>query len=382
VVLAGDWRLGCWALLTSIESDCCCVGAVGLDEIEYTPPALQFCEAFVPTVSRFPPGDCCVVRRGAVFLAYFGGLVGITFAPRYGAAAGLLQRGTTLMMLPCFIFGAIALIVNFSADTPRNSLSQVLIVVTGLCLFIGLPWALGDFGEYLTIILVLALFVPWSDLLMWIRKGMPQEHAVATGLNTSQLMILWLGTLLAQALCIVWAVVANSLGPLVLAVILLTVLLVASARPSRANKRAVAAAAAAFLGTVTVLRAGFLFFQYLSGNGTEGLIEPGEVQLSNVEWSRLLYPGVISVRAKVKNASNFELKTFEIELTVEQRGNDPEKLSDTVSVDLAPGQEKEITHFFPRPTLGRDPHNFFFLRSMFADTAQLSWKITKVTAGS
>jgi hypothetical protein len=67
-----------------------------------------------------------------------------------------------------------------------------------------------------------------------------------------------------------------------------------------------------------------------------------------------------------------------MDLTVEERGQSPEALSDTVRVDLEPGEEKKIVHYFARPWLGRDVRNFLMLKSKFNE-AELSWKITGTT---
>jgi hypothetical protein len=263
------------------------------------------------------------------------------------------------------------------ADNLRDFLSVFAVIAIYCGIFLALP---------LGIVLLLALlFVPgsWDAVSRWVRSGSSQKGNAAGGLSTSQLVILWCGTIAAEGLCFVWTVVSGSLGPAILGVILLTVLLAISVRPSpSANKRAVAAAVAALLGLIVLLPAGFFVFEGVPGSGNKGLIEPKQVEISDLHWFRPSYPGVIGLSATIKNASPFELSTIDLKLTVEEPGRSPESLSDTIRVDLAPGKGRTVTHYFGRPLLGRDIHNFLFLKPAFNAAAILSWKITGTTTGS
>jgi hypothetical protein len=104
---------------------------------------------------------------------------------------------------------------------------------------------------------------------------------------------------------------------------------------------------------------------------------PEQIELSDVRWFRPAYTGVIGLTAHVRNRSTSRLVSFELELTITDPGYDPEILTDTLDVNLSAGAERQETHFFARPLLGRDPHNLFLMRAAFTDSATLAWRITQ-----
>jgi hypothetical protein len=106
-----------------------------------------------------------------------------------------------------------------------------------------------------------------SEALRWIAQGISVDPPIE-GLTTAQLIVLWYGTIVVIALCMMWAAVAASIGPVVLAIIVTTILLAISVRPSPgANKRAVAVSVGALLSAIVALPVGFVIFQHATWNG-------------------------------------------------------------------------------------------------------------------
>jgi len=315
---------------------------------------------------------------GAMLVATYGHYLNLTFAEMSGGDAGLSQRGVTLF-LPALVveFGAIGL-----TESKGKSFAELLPSwkIAGL-LAIFLLWSyglgfLGDVGHYLWLVSFIVVLLPWEIISEKVQEAFRRKPD-SKGLTTTQLSILWCGSIAAIALCVVWVLVANSVGPSVLAIVILTAALVLSTGSS-ANKLAVAATVGALLLTAILLPTGFFVYQYATGSAES--IQPEQIEITNVEWSRLDYTGVILFTAHIKNTSSYNLTSFDLELTMTEPGHAPEVFSDTVELDLLSGQDKAVKHYFARPTLGRDIANFFQMRASIDDAAQLSWRVTGAKA--
>jgi hypothetical protein len=326
-------------------------------------------------------GGADLLGFGSMLLAPWGHYLKVVFPDYSGGAAGLTQRGATLGLGASVLIGLIFVGTRF-AESSRSDFKawlfsqQTVLIAAFVAAFFGLI-QLGDVGGYLIdVAFILLIFQPWEPISSWIKQSASAGPA-AQGLTTAQLIILWYGSLVVVALCIVWAAVAESIGPIVLAVIVTTISLAISVRPAPgANKRAVATAVGTLLSAIVILPVGFLIFEHVTLNGWTEPVSVNEVEISELNWFTPAYTGVIGLSAKVKNLSSVELSTVDLKLTIAEPGTFPEILTDTVQLELPAGQEKAFTHFFARPTLGRDVYDFFRLRPAFSNKAGLSYEIT------
>jgi hypothetical protein len=178
----------------------------------------------------------CFVGSIAVFLASYGHYLNLSFPEYSGGDSGLIQRAETLMLAALVLLGvASGLATFFEFDSSKQSLissfSSLLFSwgTLGLIVFAAIVYGLsclGDVGQYLILVGFFAVPVV-GGLIDWAghrRKPTP----AADGLTTMQLTVLWYGTVLAAALCGVWAAAVQSIGPLIPSVIMVTVVLALS----------------------------------------------------------------------------------------------------------------------------------------------------------
>ena len=324
---------------------------------------------------------------GGALLSSYGHYFKMTFSPSGGGDAGLYQRGAALLWV-AFAVEMIGLGI-MKAQEQWQSQGRLPVyewllswrTVGGIAAF-GVVYALsylGDLGGYLTLLGFLLLFVPWELASAWLR-GRVRPVTDLKGLTTAQLVILWYGGITVSGLGVLWALVANSIGPLILSVLAMTIVAVLTARPSSAaDKLVVAAAVGICLGALILLPAGFFVYEKIAGNDPNAreLIPSDRVQLREVRWNRCNYPGVILFGATTKNLSETsKLMSFDVKVSIKDGELAPEVLSDTIKAELGPGEERTMTHYFARPTLGRDVYNFLMLRPMFSDKARLSYEVT------
>jgi hypothetical protein len=326
---------------------------------------------------------------GAILLSSYGHYFSMTFSESGGGDAGLAQRGSALLWVS-LILEAVTFAVMTLQERKQSGATleirrwllswQTLALAALFGVGYGLTY-LGDLGDYLILVGCLLVFVPWEFLGVGRLRGRITANTDLKGLTTVQLIILWCGAIVVLGLCVLWALVANSVGPLIPGVVMLTIAAVVATRPSSAADKAVVLGAVfAFVGALVLLPVGFFVYERLVDSNST-LILPREVQLSEVHWSRCVYPGVIELTVTAKNLSeSSKLKSFDLKLSVKDEGRSPEVFSDSVSVALDPGEARVVTHFFGRPTQGRDVHNFLMLRPMFSDKAELSYDITGTKA--
>ena len=150
------------------------------------------------------------------------------------------------LLFPALIieFVAIALLEGKDKFT-RERLPSGKSLLIGLTIFLisyGMSF-LGDVGDYLWVVGLIAIFLPWELISEKTRSSFRKKDPNAKGLTTAQLSILWVGSVVTVGLCIAWMLVARSFGPAVLAVLILTGALVLSRRlyrkqmGSRCNSR-------------------------------------------------------------------------------------------------------------------------------------------------